>query len=344
MSLKWNICISKARMFSIFFSSIMILCTIAWSAEQEKTSEHAIYFEADLNTGFATIGDPIFYTLRLEYASNIEILTPLDVQVPRALEKKKEEFTKIPIREGWKGVAKRFEFRPKKVGNYLFEPSIVRYRLPDKSEYQISSKKLYLTIESVVKIGDISNIRPPKSLQSLLPQIESRLQMLLTILIALLLLFLILKVIFRKRAETIARNKPRPMLPADRYIMKIDALHDSELLKTGEIKEYYQELSDTLKHYFEEQFGIQVMEKTRREMMKELPPMYVRKNDRELMDIFFTESEMVKFARHHPEAFEIQRYWRMAKDIINQTRSSGIDAALHLPDELIDENEKASAK
>lgn len=101
---------------------------------------------------------------------------------------------------------------------------------------------------------------------------------------------------------------------------EIDSLKAQHLAIDGDQKEYYSQLTDTLRHYLEQRFGFSAMEMTTSEIIARLQdenPMKVA----ELRELFET-ADLVKFAKYSTN--DNDRNLLSAIDFINSTKTEEV--------------------
>lgn len=123
----------------------------------------------------------------------------------------------------------------------------------------------------------------------------------------------------------------KPIVVKPKFIKKLPAhtraLNDIKALKSqqkdvqGDVKDYYTELTDVLRHYIEERFGFNAMEMTSSEIIEHLQsaddsPAMIR----ELNQLFET-ADLVKFAKQLTLLDENDRNLMNAVEFITSTRS-----------------------
>jgi hypothetical protein len=135
------------------------------------------------------------------------------------------------------------------------------------------------------------------------------------------LMFLIIYFIVRYRDNKpiIKHIKIEPKLPPHQLAMKeIERIKTEKVWQKGRSKEYYTELTDTLRTYIQERFGFNAMEMTSSEIIEKL--MEVEAKDiRDLKELFLT-ADLVKFAKHDPMMNENDSNLLNAISFINDTK------------------------
>ena len=113
-----------------------------------------------------------------------------------------------------------------------------------------------------------------------------------------------------------------PVIPAHELaFQQLEALVAENLPEQQRIKEFYSRISDILRHYIENRFGLHAPEQTTEEFLGALsatrtltPP------QKELLRAFLKHCDLVKFAEHIPGDEDIQRTFDGCKHFILETR------------------------
>lgn len=128
--------------------------------------------------------------------------------------------------------------------------------------------------------------------------------------------------VWKKRQKVLKGPPPPPPVPADETALKkLQSLKDSGWIESGKIKEFYSALSDILRGYLEEGFGIPALERTTTELMRDVQKhkAFLALRQVNLKDLL-EECDLVKFAKFRPEVVEALRAHETALTIIQQTR------------------------
>jgi len=123
----------------------------------------------------------------------------------------------------------------------------------------------------------------------------------------------------RKRAEKLVRIfKPAHEIAYER----LQNLVEKDLVKAGKIKEFYEQISDILRHYIEHRFNLRAPERTTEEFLVELSSANIlSQSDQRRLGEFLSHCDLVKFAKHNPTTEQIQRTFDLVKDFIETTKS-----------------------
>ncbi len=103
---------------------------------------------------------------------------------------------------------------------------------------------------------------------------------------------------------------------------RLKVLVAEDLIKAGKIKEFYERISDILRHYIEHRFELRAPERTTEEFLTELAVTDVlAETDKQLLGEFLKHCDLVKFAKHEPATEQIQKTFDSVKEFIEKTKS-----------------------
>lgn len=121
----------------------------------------------------------------------------------------------------------------------------------------------------------------------------------------------------RRRAEMAAAPEP----PHQVALRELRRLLDENLIEKGEAKLFYLRLSNILRRYVEDRFGIRAPEQTTEEFLSNLRREYVFADlQKELLEEVLIHCDMVKFAEHQPSREEVDGAVNSCAQFIAETR------------------------
>ena len=135
----------------------------------------------------------------------------------------------------------------------------------------------------------------------------------------LLALFFIFRLVRNKRPEQ--EEDAPPPIPA--HITALKALLDlkkKEAWLTENKKEYYSELTYTVRLYLEQRFGIQAIEHTTREIINDLRYADISEEDKIYLRKILSEADMVKFAKMKPDTSHGEESLNKSIDFVEKTK------------------------
>ena len=123
----------------------------------------------------------------------------------------------------------------------------------------------------------------------------------------------------RKRVKELVRIfRPAHEIAYER----LRALVKEDLVGAGRIKEFYERISDILRHYIEHRFSLRAPERTTEEFLAELANTEVLPAaEKQRLGEFLKHCDLVKFAKHNPTTEQIQDTFDLVKDFIEKTKS-----------------------
>ncbi|MBN2765327.1 MAG: hypothetical protein JXR27_03065 [Paludibacteraceae bacterium] len=157
----------------------------------------------------------------------------------------------------------------------------------------------------------------------------------LLIIIVLISLFFAIRYFSRKKPELIP-EKPKVFIPPYlSAISKLDQIKQEKAWQTGRSKEYHTRLTDVLREYIEETFGVPCMEMTSEEVFSALLHLrYESKTAYESLQQILRLADLVKFAKWEalPDEHELSLY--NAYLFVNQTKIEPPKDIEELKDEM----------
>ena len=108
--------------------------------------------------------------------------------------------------------------------------------------------------------------------------------------------------------------------PHETALQALEALVAEDLIKKGDVKQFYQRISNILRHYIESRFCLRATEQTTEEFLTDLTG-GDRLSDRHstLLEAFLTHCDLVKFAEHQPATRDIQKTFDHCRGFITDT-------------------------
>lgn len=148
------------------------------------------------------------------------------------------------------------------------------------------------------------------------------------ILAALLLLAILAFVIFYfykyRKAKMPVQTKTPPEKAHEKALRLLQELKDKQLAERGLSKEYFSELSDVIRTYLEERFGITAMEQTTDELLALLKKQSDSRNElrklRPELKLILRTADLAKFAKANPMPHEYSDCMAAAVEVVQRTQ------------------------
>jgi len=268
---------------------------------------------------------------RLTLVIQVEIQEDYEVELPKFGAKLQQfgivDYVTDPPRLADSGrvVSRRsYVLEPFLSGEYEISPmTIIFWKKgdPDGKKHEIQTEKLTIQVTSLLPAKaaelEIRDIAGPVDIPAPRPPwLYAAISAAVTVLAS----TAALVVWRRRRRERIAAV---PRIPAHELAYdRLEKLLGEKLIESGRLKDFYRRISDILRHYIENRFGLCAPERTTEEFLQEL-----RRNDvlpashKDLLTEFLRHCDLVKFAELQPDEAEIQQTFDACKRFIMETAS-----------------------
>ena len=131
------------------------------------------------------------------------------------------------------------------------------------------------------------------------------------------------------------KRRPKPMAPEPpkaplhvRTLLALEALQQKKLWEQDRQKEYHSELTDILRGYIEERYGVRAMEQTSDELLSALRLSSMPTASREQLAQVLRLADMVKFAKWKALPTENEQAMSAAVRLVQETAETRPDAPL----------------
>ena len=274
---------------------------------------------ARVEDGTLTIGQRFRYTVEVAAPAAVEILLAQPTEHLGAFDI--VDFGDAPTitRDGKTVVTRWFQLVGYAVGDQLVTSPPVRYRLPGEDLTEAPSDEILISIASLLarepNATDIRDIKPPQD-----PPINWRPYYVLAgALAALLLVAYGGYRVLRRPGRSAAGPPPRPAHEIAHE--ELARLRARDLPEQGAFKEYYSALTAIVRSYLEQRFRLRAPEMTTEEflLVTARGAAALQSGHRALLGDFLGESDLVKFARHHPTLADAERAYGAAARFVDET-------------------------
>jgi hypothetical protein len=206
------------------------------------------------------------------------------------------------------------------LGEYAIPPARVRYRAPGAMERFLESPALFLQVEKRVPTAD--SMKDVRDIQEVV-DLPSRLGLVVLLVCGGAAALLVLVVIgirlfrrWRERAALAARRAAHEIA-----YEQLEQLQRANLVAAGKIKEYYFRLSEIVRYYIQNRFGVYAPDMTTEEFLDAIArDRTLLKAHADLVRRFLQHCDLVKFAKYQPDAFEIQEAFLSARRLVDETK------------------------
>jgi hypothetical protein len=216
-------------------------------------------------------------------------------------------------------------------GTYSIPKITVKYRAlkSDTEASELITEELQIGVRSLLDKDaanvEIKDITGPLSLPA-----NKALNVLLVITFLLLIILGIFGFLYWRKVSG-SKEAVKLHLPPDEIaLQEIERLLAENLLGRGEVKLFHLRISDILRQYIENRFGIRAPERTTEEFLMELSAVGSQHNDligihKSLLADFLILCDLVKFAKHEPTIAESEKTVSVCRKFIEETKGKKIE-------------------
>lgn len=289
-----------------------VICIMVFASFAAEAGDD-IALRAYVNRNSITIGDRIKYTIEITASRTTQIQMPIF---------KDNVIGDFEIKDsGKKTTDHLFGKRTSYHWYYITIYSVGKKEIPAlEIKYKPASAKDW----SVKRTGALSiDVRSvlPKELPADIKEIKGPINFfemnwfiaggLLIGLIVLVVLFVIIKK---------ARERKPVRLPHETALEELEAMR-SQLINSGDVKEYFVGVSDCIRRYIERAFHLKAPEMTSEEFLNSLrDSTALTLAHKDLLKGFMNACDLVKFARYKPTGKETENVYVTAKNFIEETK------------------------
>lgn len=318
------------RIFSALFLAVIAVSSVSCGSGDPRGEEEAAYeidrvfrrgpvdFRIAVSDKDITIADRIDLLLEARADEGYTVDLP-------SFGEKLQNFGIVDYRtfepelgEGGETVKRRvYELEPFLSGEYTIPPMSVAFKARgDTLAHYVESDSIKVNVRSILPDDmaemEIRDIAPPEGMPREFPTA-------LAVAAAVLIAAVTAAFVYR------ARKRKRKVLPPpaahEVALARLQRLLDSGLVEERKYIEFTIKVSDVLRHYIEDRFGLRAPERTTEEFLEEarsgLP---TGDGERKMLEDFLAHCDLVKFAAFEPTGEDVQRTFDSCRDFIMTTK------------------------
>lgn len=305
----------------LLFIAILIISTVA-SAQVDTTRFSRLSRDSIL------IGDQVelILDLQMNEGEGFLIAAQSEQLVPGVETIKGMTVDTLSVKKGKIDIQAHMTITSFDSGSYVLPPMLA---LIQNSRGEIDSllyrgPELYVNTipidTATYEIKDIKGqIGYPLTFKEILPWL------LLALLLAAL-LYLIIRLVKARRNNLTLFGKPVQKDPAHIVALRdLEKIRKQKLWQNNKQKQFYTAVTDTLRYYISERFGIVTMERPSGEMLEDLKKQDIEENTFDKIEKLFGRADLVKFAKYEATAEENEETIPDAVQFVNSTYVSQLE-------------------
>ena len=198
-----------------------------------------------------------------------------------------------------------------------------KFIVNDDTAHPLYTKPLFLEVHTVptdtsaTKIKDIkSPLEEPFNWEWYIDYLYG-----ITVLLAIILATVIITAYVVKRRSVKVIEPDKPKVPAHIVALAtLEKIRQESVWQEGKVKEYYSAISDSVRLYIEDRFGVFALESTTDEIMTAFRSQVVDRESKDKLQQLLMLSDLVKFAKQFPIEAEHHFTLQNAFDFVNGTK------------------------
>ena len=300
----------------ILFVIILLGCVSALNAQNRE-------YSAEIDTNYIMIGDQIHFRMKVKAEPGVKVAFPqlkdtiaqgIEIIFGPVRDSIMEKDGRVLVQESY--VITSFDS-----GVFVIPPMPIE--IQQESYNTLRTDPLHLIVNTFVvdqQKGNYDIVMPlaaPWTFAEILPY-------LLWTLLGIVVILLVVWIIKVRKSRKSLFHHEKPAIPP--YVLAMKALEEikkEKLWQSGKTKEYYTQLTDTIRNYLDGELGISAMEQTSFETLKALEKCeQVDAKQRDKLADMFETADFVKFAKAEPLQDENVRNLDIAYDFVQETNDT----------------------
>ena len=284
---------------------------------QESTG----HLKASLDATEITIGDIVTLSLVVQYPSSVKVaFPPVGNMLGEWSVRNVNNLPAKSLSNGNQEVGLQIQLAMYKTGEFSIPAMEVELIQKSGKREVLGSEAIKIKVESVLT-GQKQELKELKAQAEITPDYRPFLLLLAALASAAFLIYWLLKV-FRKRQKGVVTEVRDTRTPEQVARDAIQDLLSRKLIEQGLLKQFYLELSEIVKRFLGQKLNILSLERTTEEFTHDLRKTSMPIPDFEMIREFLVECDLVKFAKYHPSAEEIQSVLEQAIQLIDSMEAS----------------------
>jgi hypothetical protein len=297
-----------------------------------KLSAQSVEVNASIDTARVLIGDQSKLTLSISYPQGLDIQIPTykDTIITGIEIVEQTGFDTVNTKNGYVELKNILTITSFDSNLYYIPPFEVEFYNNDKVLDIAVSNSLSFHVLSIPldpknpnMLIDIKAIKEtPFNMDEFVFYVKQYFPYILSLVLLIGLIVFVVLYFERKNANKIKAEPEKPKEPADVIAYReLENLKTSNLLKKGKVKDYHSLVSEIVRRYLENRYGILAMEETSSFIMKEMQQgKYTKLEEIVCLKDILSVSDLVKFAKYQPNDYENDTILKNAYQFVDNTK------------------------
>jgi hypothetical protein len=275
--------------------------------------------QSNLSTNAIRVGDIVELDLVIQHPADGTLRLPELAREPEIVVRA-HQASRQPAPGGRAVTRAQYRLTSFRVGAHALLTNAIEFLYADERVLEIPPPFLNLTVQTSLPDPQtaLRDIKEPATWPAAWPR--KALLLLAVILIIATLAGLIGWLVWRAAARPAAPAAP-PAPPHERALRALRALREQGWIEAGRVEPFYVELSAIVRRYLEDRFQLRAPERTTEEFIREaISSRRLSPEHQQLTAAFLEQADLVKFARHRPQAPDMEAAWQAAERLVLETQ------------------------
>jgi hypothetical protein len=308
----------KKKGLSAHFGAVVVL----FAVHSLLLFSQNVSVTATADSTHITMGDWLSLTVQVKHADSVDVSWSEFKDTLGVFEIIRQDTLQPDRTVGAVTEGRKFTLSAYNSGSFVIPPILIAYKSPnDTTLHYVKSDSLTIQVSSVEvdTAKAIKDIKPPLGV----PLTWKEIAYYAGIVLALAALIYGGYYYYRKRkkkAGEIAEEEAPKIPPHIQAIIRLKELQEKRVWQQGDVKGFYSEATEIIRQYFEGRYGIMALEMTSDEVFAQLRQFALELDVTKLIESFFVDADLVKFAKYTPVPSENEAVIPQALDIVERTK------------------------
>lgn len=289
-----------------FIAFILVFCASVVRSQDVRV-------EAVLDTGKLRIGEQVKVDLYLNYDSRLKDISVTWPEITDTLGHKVEVIsvgpidTTLPAQSNSQRIFQHQQITVSVYDSGYYAVPPLRFVVNGDTAHPLYTRPLLLEVHTVptdTSAAKVKDIKPPLeepfNWKWYLNYIYGGI-----ILLAVIAAIILLTIYFSRKKKLVVAEPEKPRIPPHVLALQsLEKISSEKIWKEGHVKQYYSSISDTVRLYIENRFGIKALESTTDEIMLSFRSQVIDPQSKEKLQQLLMLSDLVKFAKMTPVEME----------------------------------------
>jgi len=310
--------VDEASCFVGLLCGALLLLFSGCKKEETKTipaNQLTVEYSVDRET--IRVGDPVELIVTAYFPTNGTLELP-EIGRKKDIVLLRRDWENVPREDGLSQSESRYSITSFHLGEHIVSTGMISCVVGEQT-FATNFPQVVLNVETSLDAAATSKIADIKPIHKLPGRVPPWLWISLLVALVAFLVGLVSSRLWKTRSVIISSAPPIP--PHVLAFQALQVLKGKGLLEKDECKPFYTELSLILRTYLEGRFNLNATDETTEEIVEEMSKSpELNGTQRNILQDFMRQSDMVKFAKGHPDRTTMESAFDTTKQFVEETK------------------------